>query len=94
MGRRRYLGLRRDKNDLLKPTMVKSFRESCGVCPLNGFCKYNISAAAYYTAGMLLPERLRFIPPDEQVSFLGHPAFESTFHAPVDPTVRFTKLAF
>jgi hypothetical protein len=93
-GRRRYLGLRREENALLKTTMVKSFKESCGVCPLNGFCRYNISAAAYYTAGMLLPERLRFIPPDGQVSFLDHSAFRDTFGAPVDPTVRFAQIKF
>jgi hypothetical protein len=94
MGRRRYLGLKWNRNDLLRSTKVRSFKESCGVCPLNGFCRYNISAAAYYTAGKLLPERLRFIPPDKQEGFLGHSAFKSTFHAPVDPTVRFAQIGF
>jgi hypothetical protein len=42
----------------------------------------------------LLPERLRFIPPDKQEGFLGHSAFKSTFHAPVDPTVRFAQIGF
>jgi hypothetical protein len=91
-GRKRYLGLKRDEHALLKPTMVQNFKDSCGVCPLNDSCKYNISSGAYYTAGMLLPERLRFIPPDEQEDFLDHSAFEETFRAPIDPTVRFAEI--
>ena len=91
-GRKRYLGLKRDKNDLLKPSMISRLKESCGICPLVDSCKYNISSGAYYTAGMLLPERLRLTLPNGQTNFLGHSAFEETFHAHVDPTVRFAKI--
>jgi hypothetical protein len=92
-GRKRYLGLAWGHDDLMKPSMVRSFKKSCGVCPLQGSCRYNISAGSYYTGGMLLPERFRFIPPDTQEHFLSHPAFAGSFQAPVDPTVRFTQVS-
>jgi hypothetical protein len=91
-GRKRYRGLKRDADTLRKPTLVRSFEKSCGVCPLQDTCRYNISSGAYYTAGMLLPERLRVIPPALQADFLESPGFKGSFHAPVDPTVRFAKI--
>ena len=85
VGRKRYLGLKHDANALLQPQMLKRFSQSCGICPLHSTCRYNISSGSYYVSGMLLPERLRSIPPDSQVDFLNHAAFSSSFHAPVDP---------
>ena len=91
-GRKRYIGLKYSMDKLFSPSMTRRFEKSCDICPIKNTCRFNISSGAYYTGGMLLPERARFRPPDNQVNFLDHPAFRSSFGGMVDPTVRFAQI--
>ncbi len=80
------------KDELLKPSKIRRFGESCAICPVRGFCTYNISSGAYYIGGKILPERLRFEPPNHQRDLFGHQAFDGTDKALIDQTVRFAKI--
>jgi hypothetical protein len=91
-GRKRYLGLKWSTEEMMSRSKVRRINDSCGVCPVNGFCRYNISSGAYYVKGSLLPERLRFVPPNGQHDFFCHEAFDGTDRPLVDETVRFTKI--
>jgi len=93
-GRKRYKGLRFDEDELFSKSKIKKIRRTCGVCPVRYFCKYNISSGFYYVGGKLVPERLRFDPPDDQGDFMKHPAFVDSNKARVDHTVRFTEIYF
>ncbi len=91
-GRKRYLGLKYSPEELQSERLMEKFKKSCGLCPVNADCRYNISSGAYYVAGMLLPERLRVIPVDSQHHFLAHPAFVGSESARLDPGVRFSEI--
>ncbi len=91
-GRKRYRGLRWNGDIWDSPGRVKRFNRSCGQCPVNDHCHYNISSGAYYTSGKLLPERLRQKPPAHQMDFFGHISFASSQKVKVDQTVRFAEI--
>lgn len=93
-GRKRYKGLRFNENELFSANRIEKVRSTCGVCPVKDFCKYNISSGFYYIGGKLVPERLRFDPPNGQSDLMEHPAFIGSDKAKVDPTVRFTEIHF
>ena len=90
-GRKRYFGLKWEEEDLLKPSKVRRFEKSCGRCPLNKECCYNISAGSYYVKGGMLPERFRFIPPTHPNFFDDGLMEEGGLHR-LDITVRFTEI--
>jgi hypothetical protein len=93
-GRKRYKGLRFNEYDLFHKSKIEKVRSTCGVCPVKDFCKYNISSGFYYIGGRLVPERLRFDPPNNQTDLMNHPAFSGSDKARIDPTVRFTEIYF
>ncbi len=93
-GRKRYKGLRFDVNELFSKNKIDRVRGTCGACPVKDFCKYNISSGFYYVGGKLVPERLRFDPPNDQSDLMDHPAFVGSDKARIDPTVRFTEIYF
>ncbi|MDE1875158.1 MAG: hypothetical protein KGH68_03785, partial [Patescibacteria group bacterium] len=96
-GRRRFHGPKWSVEELAMPGKVESFRRSCGLCPLNGSngtCAFNVVSGAYYVAGQLRPERLRFVPTELQAHFLDHPEFQGTEHHLIDETVRFAPIPF
>lgn len=94
-GRKRYMGFRFHPADIWSTAhRVERFDKSCGRCPVQSTCLFNITSAAYYVAGQLLPERLRLKPPAVQEDLLDHPAFCSAHNVLVDPRVRFAPIPF
>lgn len=91
-GRKRYQGLRFNAEELASPGLVRRFEHSCGLCPVSGFCRFNISSGSYYVKGKLLAERLRFIPPQHQTDFLGHADFGEALRPAGDPSVRYSRI--
>lgn len=94
-GRKRYLGFRFSEDTIWnESSRIERYEASCGRCPLQETCGYNVSSGAYYVAGRLLPERTRLKAPQTHGSFLDHVAFASAHHVRIDPRVRFAPIAF
>lgn len=94
-GRKRYMGVRFNEQAIWsEASRVDRYTASCGRCSLQKTCVLNITSAAYYVAGKLLPERLRLKAPDDHGSFLSHEAFASAHHVKIDPRVRFAPIDF
>ncbi len=92
-GRKRYIGLKWSAETLFSVAgRVRRFERSCGNCPVQDHCRYNITSGGYYVGGKLMPERLRVIPSSEQDHFLDHHSFSGTRKARIDPTIRFAKI--
>lgn len=92
-GRMRYLGMRFDDRELEK--MQPRFKASCHICPVEKFCKFNVTSAMCYVGGKLVPERLRFVPTNGvavQKTLFGTDTFIDAQTSPVRRDVRFAEI--
>ncbi len=93
-GRKRYIGYKHTAESLARPSMVKRYNKSCGVCPVEAHCRFNISAGAYYVAGDLEAKRLRVKPPPHtqlQADFVSELGSDS-LHRPPKAGHRFAEI--
>ncbi len=91
--RDRYMGLRWSAEEISdNPTLRRKFDRSCGRCPAEKECCFNISAAGQYNGYGLIPECFRRKPKNNQHDFLHHDEFRDTFRGEIHPEVRFTKI--
>ncbi len=91
-GRKRYRGPRYSTTELLQSRKhVARIEETCGRCPLQDTCRFNITSGFYYVGGKLVPERHRVSPPEVSDLFRGDSTTQSA-NPPIDPRVRFAKI--
>lgn len=70
------MGKRRGRKTEIKPILItwnksqkNSYFRSCGFCPIEETCKYNIPSANYYNQGKITIRSVRQKPPQEFIKF-------------------------